>query len=119
MNMPITRPEIDRVAWIRRRRLEIAATLAQWKYEYFADPRTERPMVERTRLEAEAAALALEERDLKEAAVRARIAVAQARDRSTLAILRSMLTERGMAALVAEAEAQAQAATEEGASHAG
>jgi hypothetical protein len=66
-------PLETRRADIKTRRLEIAATLAAWKRDYFVEG-IERPMRERATLEAEAAALALEERRIGAAAIAEQVA---------------------------------------------
>lgn len=54
------------------RRLEITATLAEWKRQWFVEG-VEHTMAERSTLEAEDAALALEARVISSAAVQAKV----------------------------------------------
>lgn len=68
---PTTDPEA-RAQWIKLRRLEIAATLAEWKRAWFVDG-IEHSMAERATLEAEDARLALEARVISSAAVQAKV----------------------------------------------
>ena len=91
---------------IRLRRLEIAATLAEWKRDYIVH-NIERPFGERVTLEAEDAALALEVRRLGSAVEAAKVERRKRLNASTLAQLVSMLNARGLSDLVAEAERRA------------
>lgn len=92
-----------RVHEIKTRRLEIAATLAEWKRAWFVDG-IERPLSDRMTLEAEAAQLVLEEDKIKKVAFAAKL-VRQARLRSTLHHqLIALLVERGMQDVIEEAK---------------
>jgi len=101
-------PEI-RIHEIKVRRLEIQATLAEWKRAYFVDG-TERPYADRLTLEAEAAQLALERRMLEDAAFKAKL-IRREQERKTLAYqLVAVLNERGLQEVVAEAERRSESA---------
>lgn len=101
---------VDRLAYIKRRRLEIAAMLAGWKRDYFVDG-TQRSMADRSTLEAEAANLALEERMVKEAAHAARIELRRRVDHDLLREMCALLKERGLSDLIREATERSEAAT--------
>ena len=96
------KPEL-RAQEIRMRRLEIAATLAEWKRAFFVDG-VEHPFSARVTLEAEDAALALEARVISTDAEMAKVARRKKQNASLLAQLLEVLKERGMGELVAEAE---------------
>ena len=88
---------------IKIRRLQIAATLLEWKRAFFVDG-IERPFADRVTLEAEDAALALEARLIETAAKIAQVERRKRQNASLLAQLLELLKERGMDELVAEAE---------------
>ena len=98
-------PEIF-VHEIKLRRLEIQATLAEWKRAWFVDG-TERPYGARLALEAEAAQLALERRVIEDAAFKAKLARREQERRTLSFQLIAVLKERGMEDLIAEAQARA------------
>lgn len=110
---PDTPPPADsmesRAQAIKLRRLEIAATLAQWKHEYF-ESGLGRPMVCRTALEAEDAALALEARKISAAAAAEQVERRRRLNAGLLAQLIRVLGERGMSHLVEEATRRSEAA---------
>jgi len=95
-----------RVQTIKTRRLEIAATLANWKRDFFANNIT-RTKAERATLEAEDANLALEIRQIGDAAAKAKIERRQREDKSLLNQLLALLEERGMQDIVNEAQKRA------------
>ncbi len=88
------------------RRLEIAATLAEWKRAFFVDG-IERKFEDRLTLEAEDAALALEKRVIGGKVEAAKVERRRKQNAATLAQLVALLTERGMGDVVAEAEKRA------------
>lgn len=98
----ITDPE-KRGQWIKMRRLEIQATLAQWTVDYFAKG-ISRPMAERAALWAEHAALKLEERTNASAAIAAAIERRKKEKADLLAQLLGILEEKGMDDLIEEAK---------------
>lgn len=101
----------DRLQAIKLRRLEIEATLAEWKRAFFVDG-VERPFSDRVTLEAEAARLALERRVIETDALKAKLARRE-RERRTLHYqLIAVLTERGMEDIIAEAQARAEMVAE-------
>ena len=100
-----------RAQQIKLRRLEIYATLAEFKRAYVCDGK-EAPFTERVTLEAEDAALALEARQIGLQVELAKIERRKAINAQMLQTLVRMLEERGMQALVAEAEAASKAALE-------
>lgn len=90
---------------IKLRRLEIAATLAEWKRAFYVDG-IERPFADRVSLEAEDAKLALEARLISGAAEAAKIERRRKQNATLFAQLLVLLKERGMEELIAEAEAR-------------
>ena len=95
-----------RLQQIKTRRLEISATLLEWKRAYFVEG-IKRTYAERLTLEAEEAQLALERRSIEDAAFKARVA-RQDSARQTLAYqLLVVLRERGLDDVIAEAQARA------------
>ncbi len=88
------------------RRLEIAATLAEWKRAFFVDG-IERKFEDRLTLEAEDAALALEKRVIGGKVEAAKVERRRRQNATTLAQLVTLLTERGMGDVIAEAEKRA------------
>lgn len=88
------------------RRLEIAATLAEWKRAFFADG-IEHEFKDRLTLEAEDAALALEKRVIGGKVQAAKIERRRRENATVLAHLVALLTERGMNDVIAEAEKRA------------
>lgn len=98
----------SRMQYIKLRRLEIAATLAEWRRAFHVEgiPRT---MGERATLDAEDAALALEARVISGAAMRAKVKRRQQLDETAFEHLKALLAERGLQDLVVEAEARAEA----------
>ena len=96
-----------RVQAIKTRRLEIAATLANWKRDYLAQG-IERSRGERATLEAEDANLALEIRQISDAAHLAKIARRKREDGRLLNQLLTVLGEQGLQDVVAEAQRRAQ-----------
>ena len=99
---------------VKTRRLEIAATLAEWKRAYIVDGMP-RPLSDRVTLEAEDAALALEARRLAVVANDAMQARRQAINARLLPQLLALLKERGHDDLIAEAEQRSAAAMAEAA----
>jgi hypothetical protein len=95
-----------RMQQIQTRHMEINATLAQWKMEFFVEG-IERPFGDRLKLEAERAALALESRRIGAAANQAKLERRQRLNNSVLAHLRLALRERGLYGLIDEAERRA------------
>ena len=96
----------DRLQQIKMRRLEIDATLAEWKRAWFVEG-IERPFADRLTLEAEAARLALERRIIEDAAHKAKL-IRREQERKTLSFqLIAVLTERGMEDVIAEAQRRA------------
>ena len=95
-----------RARWIKLRRLEIAATLAEWKRAFFADG-VEHKFEDRLTLEAESAALALEARVIGGEVEAAKVKRRNRQNASTFAQLVALLNERGMSEFVAEAEKRA------------
>lgn len=96
----------SRAQFIKTRRLEIHATLAEWKRAFFVDG-IERPFADRVTLEAEDAALALEQRQIS-AVVEAAKVLRRKRERAALVEhLVALLRERGMDDVIAEAEKRA------------
>ena len=98
-----------RGAAIKMRRLEIAATLAEWKRAFFVDGK-ERPFAERLTLEAEDAALAFEARVIGAAIEAAKVERRKRLNAALLPQLLVVLKERGLDEVVAEAEARSSAA---------
>lgn len=96
----------DRLQEIKMRRLEIDATLAEWKRAFFVDG-VERPFADRVTLEAEAAQLALERRVIETDALKAKLARRERERRTHYYQLVAVLTERGMEDVIAEAQARA------------
>ena len=96
-----------RVHVIKTRRLDIAATLANWKRDYLAQG-IERSRGERATLEAEDANLALEIRQISDAAHRAKIERRKREDGRLLNQLLAVLGEQGLQDVVAEAQRRAQ-----------
>lgn len=97
----------SRAQYIKTRRMEIHATLAEWKRAFFVDGIV-RPFSDRVTLEAEDAALALEQRKIG-ASVEAAKVLRRKRERAALAEhLVALLRERGMDDVIAEAEKRAQ-----------
>ena len=94
---------------IRLRQLEIAATLAEWKRDFYAEG-IERSIADRCTLEAEAAALALEHRRNSSAAVEAGVRRRARLNAGTLAELTRMLAAEGWDDLVRLAEERSAAA---------
>lgn len=93
---------------IKLRRLEIAATLAEWKRAYLVEG-VERPRGDRAILEAEDANLALEGRRIGE---HVNVAVIERQRKikdQLLGQLLALLEERGLADIVAEAKRRAAA----------
>ena len=91
---------------ITLRRLEIAATLAEWKRAFFVDG-IERSLEDRLTLMAEDAALALEKRVIGGKVEAAKIERRRRQNATMLAQLVALLTERGMGDIIAEAEKRA------------
>lgn len=105
MNAALNQHPEDRLQAIKTRRLEIDATLAEWKRAYFVDG-VERPFQDRLTLEAEAAQLALERRVIETDVLNAKLARRE-QDRLThYNQLIAVLTERGMEYVIAEAQAR-------------
>lgn len=100
-----TTPELRRQA-IKLRRAEIAAALTAAKHLYVSTG-TERPFAERTALEAEDAALALEALRIGHEAERAKVFRRLAQNASLLTQLLRLLDERGLWALAVEASERA------------
>lgn len=94
---------------IKTRRLEIAATLAEWKRAYFVEG-IARPLGDRLALDAEYARLALELRTLGDAAVVAKVDRRKQEKADYLACLIEVLKEHGREDLLAEATARKQGA---------
>lgn len=109
-DLPQSTPE-ERSQYIKLRRLEIAATLAQWKHEFYTSG-VQRPMVLRTGLEAEDARLALEARKISSAANAAAVERRARLNAGLLAQLVALLEARGMHDLVADATRMSEAALE-------
>lgn len=102
-----TNDDLERRAQaIVMRRLEIAATLAEWKRAFFADG-IEHEFKERLTLEAEDAALALEKHAIGARVLEAKLERRRCENATLLAQLVALLIERGMNDLVAEAESRA------------
>lgn len=91
---------------IKLRRLEIAATLTEWKRAFFVDG-IERRFEDRLTLEAEDAALALEARVIGGKVEAAKVERRRRQNAATLAQLVVLLNERGLGDVVAEAEKRA------------
>jgi hypothetical protein len=87
---------------IKMRRLEIAATLAAWKRDFFVSG-IERPMASRVTLEAELASLNLELRQIGDAATLAKVERRKHENDCLLRHLMDLLNERGLADVVDEA----------------
>lgn len=100
-----------RMQAIKLRRAEILADLAERKRAFVCDG-IERPYAERVTLEAEDAALALEMRQIGAQVELAKRERRKALNAQMLQTLVRLLEERGMQALVAEAEAASKAALE-------
>lgn len=100
-----------RMQAIKLRRAEILAALAERKRAYVCEGK-ECPHGERVTLEAEDAQLALEARQIGMQVELAKIARRKAINAQMLQTLVRLLEERGMQALVAEAEAASKAALE-------
>ena len=98
-----------RVQEIKTRRLEIAATLAEWKRAYFVDG-IGRPIEDRLTLDAEYTRLALELRTLGDAAVAAKVERRKQENADYLSCLIEVLKEHGREDLLAEATARKQEA---------
>ena len=98
----------SRLQYIRLRRLQIAATLAEWRRAFHVEG-VARTMGERATLDAEDAALALEARVIGDAAVHAGVERRRRLNETTFAHLKALLAERGLQDLVAEADARAEA----------
>lgn len=96
-----------RIQAIKTRRLEIAATLANWKRDYLVQG-IERSRGERATLEAEDANLALEIRQISDAAHLAKIERRKREDGRLLNQLLAVLGEQGLQDVVAEAQRRAQ-----------
>ena len=96
----------SRVKAIKARQLEIQATLTEWKRAYFVEG-ISRPMADRATLEAEYAQLALERNTIEAAAQKARFVRHEKERASLLYQLIAVLRERGMADVMAEAQARA------------
>jgi hypothetical protein len=92
-----------RAAEIKTRRLEIAATLAEWKRAFFVDG-VERSFNDRLTLEAEDAAIALEARLISGAATMEKVERRKLQNADLLAKLLELLAERGLDDLVQEAQ---------------
>lgn len=101
---------------IKLRRLEIAATLAEWKRAFFAEG-IERKFVDRLTLEAEDAAIAFEARVIGRKVEAAKVERRRRQNTATLAQLITLLTERGMGDIVVEAEERAAEALQQGPNH--
>jgi len=99
---------------IRLRRLEIAATLAEWKRAFVVDG-IPRPLADRVTLEAEDAHLALEAKRLSATFIDAMVARRKAANAKLLPTLVALLQERGLHDLIAEAERLSAAAMAEAA----
>lgn len=99
-------PAEARRQWILTRRLEITATLAEWKRQFFAEG-VARPMADRCTLEAEDAALALELHTIKAACIAAKAERARRLDTNVLAQLKRLLAEEEREDLIRLAEARA------------
>ena len=95
---------------IKLRHLEIAATLANWKRDYLVHNIT-RTKAERATLEAEDANLALELRQIGDAASKAKVERRQRENAGLLNQLLDVMNENGLSHLVAEAQ---QRVTEKG-----
>ena len=91
---------------IKLRRLEIDATLTEWKRAFIVDG-VERPFQDRVTLEAEYAQLALERRVIETDAWKAKLARREQERRTHYYQLIAVLTERGMKDVIAEAQARA------------
>lgn len=102
-------PAEVRKQWIKMRRLEILATLAEWRRQWHVEG-ISRPIGERATLEAEEAALALEERQLGAIAVAEKVERRKRIDASVLAQLTRDLEAAGLGYMVARARERAQAA---------
>lgn len=110
----MTTPSAEfRAQEIKTRRLQIAATLAGWKRDYFVHG-IERTMAQRATLEAEDAELALELRVNGDAVVKARVARREREDACILKKLLEVLRERGLDDVITEANERAGAAILEG-----
>ena len=98
----------DRLQQIKMRRLEIDATLAEWKRAWFVEG-IERPFADRLTLEAEVARLALERRVIEDVAHKAKL-VRREQERKTLVYqLIAVLNELGLRDVIAEAERRSEA----------
>ena len=95
--------------FIRMRMLEIRATLAQWKADYFAEG-ISRPMADRAALEAEHARLKLEERTNSSAAVAAAIERRRKEKADLLGQILAILEEEGLEKIIETAKERAREA---------
>lgn len=95
-----------RLQQIKTRRLEIAATLSEWKRAYFVDG-ISRPLEDRLTLEAENAQLALERRSIEDAAFKAKLARQDGARQTLVHQLVAVLRERGLDDVIAEAQLRA------------
>jgi hypothetical protein len=95
---------------IKLRRLEITATLAQWKRDFFTR-RIERSMADRTTLEAEYARLSLESHVILAEAIDAKVERRAKLNGDLLRQLLAVLEERGLDDVVAEARQRVEPAS--------
>lgn len=96
-----------RMQQIKLRRLEIVATLAEWKRAYFVEG-IPRPVGDRLTLDAEYAQLSLELGRIGGAAVEAKAARRKAQNESYLTYLIEVVKDHGREDMLAEATARKQ-----------
>lgn len=106
-----TSPEFRKQA-IKTRILEIAAVLADWKSDFFTSG-VERPMSERAKLQAESARLALEFRQIGDAANSAKVERKKAENAALFSQLICVIKERGLHELIEEAQQRSDALANE------
>lgn len=99
--MPLNTAE-GRAQAIKLRRLEIHATLTEWKRAFIVEG-IQRPLADRVTLEAEDAQLALEARVNTAAAMAAKVERRERINADVLGQLVTLLADRGMSDLVDEA----------------
>lgn len=99
-------PTETRLQEIKLRRLEIDATLSEWKRAFFVDG-VARPLADRLTLEAESDRLALERRLIETDVWKAKLVRREQERRTHYYQLIQLLTERGMGDVIAEAQARA------------
>lgn len=99
----------ERAQWIKTRRMEIHAALAESKRAYICEG-AGMTLAERVTIEAEDAKLALEARQIGAIAEAAKVIRRQRENASLLAHLLEVLKERGLGDVVTEAQMRSAAA---------